>query len=143
MAFSARFGSAQVVNWEMEDADYEVNFKMDGVASSAVIDASGKILVVENDVELSALPAAIAAYLSTNYSGITPSGAEKAVETDGKTLFEVQLNTEAGAIELIFDADGNFLEKKVGEADEDGEGDEGDEDEEDEDDDDGEKSDKD
>ncbi len=134
-AFSTRFASAEVINWEKEDDNFEVNFKMDGVASSAEIDASGNILVVESEVELTALPEAVTAYLSANYSGITPSGAEKAVETNGNTLFEVQLNTEAGAVELIFDGDGNFVEQKVGEADEDGEGDEGDEDGEDDDDD--------
>jgi hypothetical protein len=114
-AFGSQYASATDVAWEMEGMDYEVNFVLDGVESSAVMDSLGQILVVETDMAVSALLPAITTYLAEQYAGFEATTAEMVAETGKGTFFEVKITGDGTSMELIFDAEGLFVSQSVAE----------------------------
>jgi hypothetical protein len=98
--------SAKAVEWEMEGKDYEAEFKENGVESSMIFDATGKHLMTETEIEVSALPKAIIDDLKTRANGKKIKEASRLEYTEGKTLYEA----ECGDVDYIFDAKGKFIE---------------------------------
>lgn len=118
-AFSASYATATDVEWGMEDADFEVDFLLDGVESSVVYDASGNVLVVESVVAISYLPPSVMEYVNANYVNHSDLKAEMALKGI-VTSYEIFLSHEGMAVELLFDQNGQFVEVAASEEDEDG-----------------------
>src|ERR1035437_9141825 len=57
--FKKQFANATKTAWEMDDADFEVNFKNSGIECSAKYDKEGKWLETEQEIKKSELPAAV------------------------------------------------------------------------------------
>src|SRR6266699_5151606 len=67
-AFEKKYPGAKG-SWDKEDANYEVNFKQEGKAMSAVIDKNGTIVETETDIPVTDLPKTIQDYMKKHYSG--------------------------------------------------------------------------
>ena len=95
------------VKWETEDKNFEAEFKTsEGKEISAVFKADGTLLTTEEEIETSALPAAIAEHITKNCATPVIRKAEVIKDASGKIK---QYEVEAcGKEELLFDASGQL-----------------------------------
>lgn len=125
-AFKKQFLNVKKAEWEKEGANYEAEFElvqvpMDGkgkkreIEKSVEYTASGELIQVEEEIEVSALPAAVNDYVSKNYPGKKIKEASKITEASGAVKYEAEVEKE----DLIFDNNGNFLSKEAVKGDDD------------------------
>ena len=105
-AFSSKFPGV-TGTWEKEGGDYEVNFKKDGKSMSQVINTQGTVTETETDIPVSELSEKIQTYLQQHYKGAKVKEAAKIEKSDGKILFEAEVNGK----DVLFDAEGNFVKE--------------------------------
>jgi len=91
--------------WEKEKNNYEVNFKKDNKAMSAVIDKTGQIIETETDVLVDELPENVQSYLKAHYKGVKVKEAAKIVKANGEVNYEGEVNGK----DVIFDKNGKFI----------------------------------
>jgi len=103
-AFNKSFPNTTVEKWNKEDDKYEAEFSKEGKSMSATFDVSGNLVETETDIEVSELPAAITAYVKTNYEGAAIKEAE-IIQKGSDTMYELEVKDA----ELLFDRNGNFL----------------------------------
>lgn len=91
--------------WELEGANYEVNFKKDGKEASCVIDSKGNILETETAIAADDLPAMAKEYIKQKYAAAKVKETTKIVKSTGETIYEAEINEQ----DLLFDVNGTFL----------------------------------
>ncbi|TMI85647.1 MAG: hypothetical protein E6H10_02735 [Bacteroidetes bacterium] len=94
-------------SWDKEDDNYEVNFKQDGKAMSAVIDKNGTIVETETDIPVTDLPRAVRDYMKAHYAGVKVKEAAKIVKANGDVNYEAEVNHK----DVIFDVNGKFIKE--------------------------------
>lgn len=104
-AFKQRYPNISDADWEKEGKNYEASFENNETETSVVIDASGKILETETEMETSALPKAVLDYIAANYKGQKIKEATKIVLGDGTINYEAEINEK----DLIFESNGSFI----------------------------------
>ena len=96
--------------WEKENGKYEASFKKDGNTMSALFEKNGTMTESETDIKVSALPAAILAYVKANYKGKTIKEGAKITKADGTVMYEAEVDGK----DVIFDNNGKFLKVMKG-----------------------------
>lgn len=94
-------------SWDREDANYEVNFKQNGKAMSALMDKNGTIVETETDIPLSDLPGPAIDYMKEHYPGKDITGAAKIVKANGDVNYEAETNHK----DVIFDVNGKLIKE--------------------------------
>lgn len=97
-----------VATWEREDANYEANFKENGKTMSCILNKQGTVLETETAIALSDLPATAKTYIDQHYKGKKVKETAKIVKANGEIAYEAEINGR----DVMFDANGNFIEKK-------------------------------
>lgn len=106
--FESDYPDARKVEWEVENDLYEVEFKNQGKEIEITYDELAQILQMEEEIEVSELPQAVQSYIDANYSGASIDEAERS--TLGETVeYEVEIDSGGSELELVFDANGQFL----------------------------------
>lgn len=95
-------------NWEKEDGNYEVVYKMDSKEMSSVINKTGSILETETELTIKELPQVIQTYISEHYKNSKTKGGAKIVKTDGSINYEATVNGK----ELMFDNNGGLMKQQ-------------------------------
>ena len=103
--FASLYPSAEDVKWEKEGANYEAEFELNEVETSANFDATGNFLESETEVAASALPAAVTEYMNKNAAGAKIKEVSKIVDASGKITWEVEANKK----DYLFDENGAFI----------------------------------
>ncbi|WPP50725.1 PepSY-like domain-containing protein [Catalinimonas niigatensis] len=108
-AFKMEFAEAVDVEWEKKNKEYEADFEVGTTDYTALFDASGKMLVYKQDIEINELPAEINTTLQKDFADYTLDDADKLVK-DGETYFQVEL--EGGLMEKkeVFSPTGELRE---------------------------------
>ncbi len=106
-AFQKQYPQAKEVKWEKEKGNYEVNFDLNEVDNSVLMDVNGKILESEVEIELSQLPSGVLEYVKTNYGGQKAKEAAKITDSKGVVTYEVEIKGK----DLIFDNNGKFIKE--------------------------------
>lgn len=109
--FSTKYPGSKVDQWEKEGADYEAEFHLNKVESSAVFTADGTFKELEQEIKTSELPKAVTDYCTKNYAGYKLSEAAKITDAAGKVMFEAEMEKDKMAFDAIFDDKGNFVKK--------------------------------
>ncbi|TNE55256.1 MAG: hypothetical protein EP338_04655 [Bacteroidetes bacterium] len=118
-AFVTKFPNVSKVKWEKEEGnEWEADFKMNKVAYSASFKASGEWIETEHEISSSELPEAVKNTLKIQFSDYEIDDAEMA-ETAHGTVYEVKLEKGEQEMEVVLDATGKVMKKKVEEEDED------------------------
>jgi hypothetical protein len=94
--------------WDKEDNNYEVNFKKDGKEMSVVIDESGTIVETETDIPVTDLPAAAQDYIKQHYPSMVIKEASTITKANGEVNYEAEVDDK----DVIFDANGRFMEEE-------------------------------
>lgn len=93
--------------WEMEDGNYEAEFKHMGHEMSAVFEPKGSMTESEMAIRVSQLPAPVLEFVKTNHKGATIKEAAKITKTNGEVNYEAEVKGK----DLMFDASGKFLKE--------------------------------
>jgi uncharacterized membrane protein YkoI len=129
-AIQKLFPSATVENAEPEDisvAGYEVQLKVGTETKSAVVSSEGAVVSVESKVAAETLPAAVSKAISENAKGAKVLGVEKedvfmeaqlVKLAQPKATYEAKVSLDGKTYEIVVDANGKILEKKIEEGDE-------------------------
>lgn len=103
--FAKEFPMVKKVKWEKEDANYEAGFDLNKVETSVLIDAKGKILETESEINVATLSKKITDYVATNYPKQKIKGAAKIINAAKKVTYEAEIK----GFDLIFDENGTFI----------------------------------
>ena len=111
--FAAKFPTAQKVKWSVEKpGEFEAEFTLNGVETSALVDAKGILLETEAEIKESELPQPVKATLAKDFAGYKLDEIEKATDTKGVTTFEMEAAKGKEKLEISFDASGKLLGKE-------------------------------
>ena len=107
-ALQQKYPKATGVTWEKEKGNYEANW---GGASkednSVQFTPQGGFVEMEVAIPVTQLPAGVAAYVKSNYSGAKITEAGKVTDAAGNTRYEAEVKGK----DLLFDERGNFIKK--------------------------------
>jgi hypothetical protein len=112
-SFHNNFKNIKAEKWEKENGNYEAEFDINKVETSATFTADGKLLETETEISSNALPETVTAYVAKNYAGYKTVEAAKIVEGGGKVKYEAEMKKGKVQFDLLFDEGGNFIEKKT------------------------------
>ena len=111
--FAAKFPTAQKVKWGVEKpGEFEAEFKLNGVETSALVDAKGNLLETEAEIKESELPQAVKTTIAKDFAGYKIDEIEKATDAKGISTFEMEAAKGKEKLEISFDATGKLLAKK-------------------------------
>lgn len=111
--FSAKFPTAQKVKWGVEKpGEFEAEFTLSGVETSALFDVKGNLLETEVEIKESELPQAVKATIAKDFAGYKLDEIEKATDAKGITTFEMEAAKGKDKLEISFDANGKLLNKE-------------------------------
>jgi len=110
--FNKQFASATKTLWEMDEADFEVNFKTNGVEYSAKYDKQGTWLETEQEIKLSELPASVKKGLETEFPKAETEEVEKVSYPTGEAVYEMEIEKDKQKFEVQFSAEGKLLKKE-------------------------------
>ncbi len=124
-AFNKAYPNILKVKWDKENQNtYEAEFKQNNDAISVVFDSEGKILETEVSILISQLPKAIEPFILKNYKEYKISEAAKITDSKGAVTFEAEIKSGEKKKDLLFDSNGNIINKKENKQEEDKETDE-------------------
>ncbi len=107
-AFEAAYPAVKDAQWKHDEDGFEAEWKVNGMQHAVVYDAKGTVLLTEEQVTEAQMPTTIAPYLAENHTGmaVVKVGIE---QKGGVTTYEVELDNGGKELELLFDADGNYI----------------------------------
>jgi hypothetical protein len=115
-AFDAKYPKAEKVNWGLEKQDeYEAEFVLNGIESSANFDSKGQFMEFETEIKESELPQAVRATLAKDFAGFKIGDVAKSTNAKGIVNYEMEASKGKDKYEISFDANGKLLNKKVAE----------------------------
>lgn len=100
-AFAKNHHAVTKVSWEMEKANYEAGFTLDGKEVSEVYTANGVLLESEIEIKVTELAEAVKVKLK----GQKIAEAARITKADGTVIYEAEVKGK----DLLFDAKGNSI----------------------------------
>jgi hypothetical protein len=94
--------------WDKEHSNYEVSFKKDGKDMSVTISENGTIVETETDIPVADLPGAVQDYIKQHYQGKEIKEASTITKANGEVNYEAEVDEK----DVIFDANGKFIEEE-------------------------------
>lgn len=109
--FARKYPGAKVEKWEKEGTDFEAEFHLNKVESSAVFDANGTFKELEQGIKISELPKSVPDYCAKNYVGHKLTEAAKITDATGKVIYEAEMSKGNVHFDVLFDDRGDFIKK--------------------------------
>jgi hypothetical protein len=110
-AFVKKYPTSKVEVWEKEGADYEAEFHLNKVESSAVFTADGTFKEFEQEIKTALLPKTAMEYCTKNYIDYKIEEAAKITDAVGKVMYEAEMKKGKEHFDAMFDDKGNFISK--------------------------------
>jgi hypothetical protein len=111
-AFSSLYPTVKVVTWSSKESGYEASFKLDGRAVSLILDESGYVSQVKNEIPKFELPVDVGELLNKEYSGWT-LGKTSHIDSFGSAYYETVVEREKQTVVLIFNRNGGLMMKMI------------------------------
>lgn len=113
-SFQTHFGGVRADAWDKEkNGEYEAEFKMNKVEMSANFSSEGTLIETEEEIAITSLLNSVEEYINKNYLGSKIEEASKITDAAGKITYETEIEKGKEEIELIFDANGQFVKKMI------------------------------
>jgi hypothetical protein len=103
--FNSMYPNVTGAKWEVENGNYEAEFKENNVETSVLIDANGTYVQSETEIAVSSLPQSVRDYASKNLPGKNITEACLVSNADGTVSYEAEI----GKKDYLFDGNGNFI----------------------------------
>ena len=113
-AFAKLYSNATKVKWGKESKrDFEAEFIYKGQTISVVMNKYGELLETETDIDIKKLPQNIIPFIKKNHPGHKLTEAAKIVDAKGMVTYETEITKGNSKRDIIFDADGKPVTKKI------------------------------
>lgn len=109
--FATKYPGSKVDQWEKEGTEFEAEFHLNKVESSAVFTADGTFKELEQEIKTSELPKTVTDYCAKTFAGYKLSETAKITDAHGKVMYEAELEKDKMVFDAIFDDKGNFIKK--------------------------------
>ena len=106
--FKARYPSIHEAKWEKEDVNYESNFRINKLETSAIFDSEGNLIETETEIPKSSLPKAVSDAVVRDYADHKIEETAK-IDKNGIITYEVEVEKGEKSFDLIYDEKGKFL----------------------------------
>ena len=110
-SFSKVYPNIKVDTWEKEAVNYEAEFHLNNVESSALFSEQGNFIELEQEIVITDLPKAAIDYCHLNYKVYKLNEAAVITDVYKKATYEVELKNGKEKFDLLFDEQGNFIKK--------------------------------
>ena len=111
--FAKKYPGAKAEKWEKEGADYEAEFHLNKVESSAVFTADGTFKELEQEIKTSELLKTATDYCTKTFAEYKLSEASKITDAKGKVMYEAEMSKGKEHFDVIFDDKGSFVKKSA------------------------------
>ena len=111
--FAKKFPGAKVEKWEKEGADYEAEFDLNKVESSAVFVTGGTFKELEQEIKSSELPQTAVDYCAKTFADHKLSEASKITDAAGIVMYEAEMSKGKEHFDVLFNDKGSFVKKSV------------------------------
>jgi len=109
--FAKKYPGSKVKVWEKEGAEFEAEFDLNKVESSAVFIADGTFKELEQEIKSTELPKTAVDYCAKNFVGYKLTEAAKITDAAGKVMYEAEMKKNKIQFDALFDQNGTFLKK--------------------------------
>jgi len=106
-AFAKQYPGTKAGGWVKENGNYEVEFDYKKAEMTLVIDPKGTVLETETEIKVSELPKTVLDYCASKYVGKKIKEASRIVGAAGEVTYEAEIEK----MDVLFDANGNFLKE--------------------------------
>jgi hypothetical protein len=110
-SFSKVYPNVKVDSWEKEATNYEAEFHLNNVESSALFSEHGNFIELEQEIVLTDLPKAAIEYCNLTYKDYKLNEAAIITDVYKKATYEVELKKGKEKFDLLFDEHGVFIKK--------------------------------
>ena len=110
-SFSKVYPNIKVDTWEKEAVNYEAEFHLNNVESSALFSEHGNFIQLEQEIVLTDLPKAAIDYCNLTYKDYKLNKAAIITDVYKKATYEVELKKGKEKLHLLFDEYGVFIKK--------------------------------
>ncbi len=104
-SFNINYPEMQDVEWNQDGINYSAGFEENQLGRTITYAASGKLVGVDEQIVLSAVPNSVTAYVLKNYEGNEMDSASKVTGADGTVTYKTKMEGK----DLFFDSRGNFM----------------------------------
>lgn len=105
--FTTMYPGAGSTKWDMENGNYEAEFKNNNTVTSAIFEPNGTHVQTEVEIPVLSLPAGVNDYVSKTLRSKTIKEAAQITSANGTVTYEAEVGNE----DYLFDANGSFLKK--------------------------------
>jgi hypothetical protein len=106
-SFHTMFANTTVTQWEMEGANYEATYQVNGQAHAAIYAADGKFLQYESPATMNTVPDQAKKYITTNMPGLRIGTVTAVKNVAGDMSYRINV----GGTDYMFDRSGNLIQK--------------------------------
>ena len=110
-AFVSYYSEAADVKWSKNVLGYKVNFKLDNISASLILDSHGKLLKTETSFPQTELPGSVFEHISSKYKNYKIAEVSKIVDAEGTVTYDVQISKGKLKKNLFFKVDGTLISK--------------------------------
>lgn len=107
-SFTAKFASAENVNWKQKEEFYFADFKVNQQSMFAAYNADGDLLGISRTVKLSQLPLHVEMSIRENYKNYKIDETVNEMVLDGETSYHLQVEDKNRYLKLKCDSDGQI-----------------------------------
>ncbi|HSH66911.1 MAG TPA: PepSY-like domain-containing protein [Bacteroidia bacterium] len=100
-----KFPGITVEKWEKEGVNFEAEFDLNKVETSALFDNNGNLIETESEINISELPQKAIEYLSEKYKDEKIKEASKITMANGQIKYEAEIKGK----DILFDTEGIIL----------------------------------
>ncbi len=111
-AFKTKFPTVKNAKWEIENTkEFEAEFKLNGVETSANFDNTGQWLETETEIKYKALPKAVQNTLKNEFKNAEIAETAKIESAKEGISYEVEIEIKEDAFDVLFSPEGKILSK--------------------------------
>ncbi|WP_299821416.1 SdiA-regulated domain-containing protein [uncultured Pontibacter sp.] len=106
--FAEMYPSVKNVDWDLENTLYEADFKINGREREVLLDTTGALVQVSEEIDKADLPEAILARMAKEYGNYNVEEVHR-VQRDKQRSYVVELQRRTKEVLITFDEAGNLL----------------------------------
>ncbi len=103
--FTAMYPNVSSAKWEMENGNYEAEFKENNTETSVIFESNGTYVQTEVEIPVSSLPVGVNDYVTKNLAAKKITEAAKITSASGTISYEAEIGNK----DYLFDSNGSFL----------------------------------
>ncbi len=107
--FQSKFPDAQDIEWEKDQENFEVEFEIDQIEHTALINREGNLLKRKNEIEISDLPEVVLQNLQANYE-VDKIDDIETLYLEQSIFYQIEIENTFSSKKIIFNQGGEIAQ---------------------------------